>query len=122
MWCNVCTRHIYVMSTLTTPADQGNKPGDDHLERPRRQLHATHRTASCAQRGRNLQIVTQRTGAWGVEAWTCRRRGDLFLHPPATWPHCDGLQLNRGVQEGVHVLHTAPQHPLAAALAMLRCL
>ena len=67
--------------------DSSGEPGMQakrisHLETPLRQLHATHRASSFAERGCHMHVCSNPKGARGVEPETFRRGRPLS--PPTT--------------------------------------
>ena len=94
-WCGCVIRCVYVnvnnlpaisVSDFDTSGEPGPQAeGVNHLETPLRQLHVTHRTSSCAQRGGHVQLCSKPRGARGIE--TFRGRGQLLSCPPTTGPN-----------------------------------
>ena len=70
---------------ITVEGDHSREPGPqakgvNHLETPLRQLHATDRASSCAERGGHVQLCSKPRGARRIKPESSRRRGQLLSH------------------------------------------
>ena len=85
---NINVNNLLAISKLDF--DNSGEPGPqakgvNHLETPLRQLHATHRASSCAERGGNVQLCSKPRGGTRNRTRDLPKKGSAFITSSDHW-------------------------------------